>query len=88
VNIIETRTEYAIEVPGRGYIGFHGILRQGTDLLSFNEFDSAVRALESGRGKYISMGCPEVAETLRIVTRTVTITCSDWEAAALRAVAE
>jgi hypothetical protein len=82
----DTRTEYAIEVPDRGYIanypaGYDGKVTRDPNQASVcdNPHD-ALERLKTSMGKYTSMGCPEIATTLRIVSRTATLTYSDWVA--------
>jgi len=73
-------TEYAIEVPGRGYCGYTSdTVTTADDCGHMAKIVSAEERLKTLRATYINMGCPEIAATLRIVARTVTVTRSDWE---------
>lgn len=69
--------EYAVEVPGRGYVGWMGTL-QPKGMEDGVPLADAEHLLKATQDKYISMGCPEIAETLRLVSRTVTVTRSNW----------
>lgn len=74
---VDTSFEYAVEVPGRGYIGWVGILKPDIET-GLSELAEAEKILKSWQQEYISMGCPEIAETLRLVSRVVTVTRSNW----------
>lgn len=69
--------EYGIEVPGRGFIGYLGTLKPVLEM-GVEDRRDALKMLSSAMSQYVNMGCPEIAKTLRIVTRTVTVTRSDW----------
>lgn len=74
---VDTLEEFAVEVPGRGYLGILDMLSDDPDTGVTNP-DDAVKMLKSGMRKYESMGCPEIAATLRVVKRTITLTRGDW----------
>lgn len=77
----ESWTEYHVEIPGKGfyndYFGYNGGLIQNP-IDGTTDREDAEKLLANGRGVYERMGCPEVAETLRIVSRTVTLIKTDW----------
>lgn len=79
--IKDTTVEYAVEVPGRGYVGWMGTVQTKELEMGVNR-DDAEQLLKATQGKYISMGCLEIAKTLHIVSRTVTVTRSAWVAEA------
>ena len=75
----ETATEYAIEVPGRGFA-----VRQPWGVVVSDEAPYSsdlmhtMNELNSIKVTYEKAGCPEIAETVRLVSRTVTVTRSAW----------
>ena len=75
---VDTGTEYAIEVPGRGYMGFAmSSVQDEPDQLIQSESD-AIESLKHARRRFVSLGCPDISETLRVVQRTITVTRDDW----------
>lgn len=77
MNTSET-TQYTIEIPGRGF--YEPWLGHVIDdpLHVIDSLDDAMKTLESVRSKFTSMGCPEIGETAQIVSRTATLTFSEW----------
>lgn len=74
--------EYVVEVPGRGYSGpYSNGLSEGHAVQPFLRKGDAEHDAESVRGRYVNMGLPEVAETVRVVSRKVTVARGDWNAA-------
>lgn len=77
---INAANEYAVEVPGRGYVAetmpYFKISKEpvcmplGTDV---------GQALEHVKERFIAMGCADIAETVRAIYRTVTVTLGEWE---------
>lgn len=82
MTIIDKSTEYGVEVADRGYVDTFC----GTVVVSENELTTTfVATLEEATSlakrvvsAYTQMGCPEIAETIHIVERDVTVTRSDW----------
>lgn len=82
----EQFTEYVVEVPGKGYINCWTAFGDsvtdtppssgtwGADL----SYKRALEAYDRARGQYEQMGCADVAETIRIVSRIVTVERTDW----------
>jgi len=79
--IENSANEYAVEVPGRGYIGWAGSLLKDLPESGLPTLEDAEKTMKQGKAKYESMGCPDIAKTLRIVERTITVTRSDWTVA-------
>lgn len=77
---IDEGVEYAVEVPGRGYIDWAGNLVEQDVMHCLPNINDAVRMMDDVKGRYRNMGCPEVAQTVRVVQRTVTVTRGDWAA--------
>lgn len=73
-----TRKEYAVEVPGRGFISYLGNVSIDTPVDTFNTAEAASGALRNAAGLYRNLGAPEIADTLRVVERTVTVTYGEW----------
>lgn len=78
---VETDTEYGVEVVGRGYVT--GMLPFTITLTNDPYTGTIDRAgaealVKRTKGQYTSMGCPEIADTVRLVSRTVTVTRGDW----------
>lgn len=76
----ETTFEYAIEIPNRGYVAdIFPQMKVVPEIVfgcrTIEEADDILRRAYQG---YIQMGCPEIAETLVIVSRAVTVRRSDW----------
>src|SRR6478736_6810910 len=81
MSVEETR-EYAVEVPGRGYMAWSGHVHATMEDDDYvKTMGDAEKRLEEGRNKFTSMGCPDIASTLRIVHRIMTVVRSDWEPA-------
>lgn len=78
---IDSAPEYAVEVPGRGYADSHpySVCLTKEPKAYSPVRDDAISALERTKERYIAMGCPEIAETVRLVSRTVTVTRGEWE---------
>lgn len=83
--MIETSVQYAIEYPGKGILSMSrgpssiyliGEAEEKSGMLSREDAEQTLKTL---KGRYENMGVPEVAETLRIVSRTVTITYPDYQ---------
>lgn len=77
MRVADVTTQYAIDVPGRGLIGWMGF-SANRDVSGFETLDEAREAMNSWIKKYASMGCPEVGATLQVIRRTATITFGDW----------
>lgn len=79
--IIDSEPEYAVEVAGRGFsIGTRPLLYILGDEPTYGvDLDEARAHMRSLQQHYISLGCADVALTVRIVTRTVTVTRGDWK---------
>lgn len=78
---ITEEQQWAVCAPGRGYIGWRGdlIIGPGVDTMdALRTEEQALKSLADARRKYIDMGCPEVADTLIIVSRTAEIRVNDW----------
>lgn len=72
-------TEYAIELPGRGlYDPWAGIV-SGEVRHPYDRLDDAMEGLALMQQKYADMGCAEIGLTAQVVSRTTTLTYSDWE---------
>jgi hypothetical protein len=77
---INSENEYAVEVVGRGYVFISFPSLVVSDKAAYQTDVADVHhTAELVRKAYISMGCPEVAETVRVVSRTVTVTRGEWE---------
>lgn len=79
-------TQYAIEIPGRGYYDpWTGTIVRGAgdDYHGIDNLEDALKSLDSTRRKYESIGCADVGETARIVSRTVRLTFGPWLATGL-----
>jgi hypothetical protein len=77
---LDANNEYAIHVPGRGYVMSVGptIITLVDDLIIFPDLDDAIATMKRAKMQYVTMRCPEIAESIRILTRTVTVTRGDW----------
>lgn len=77
---IDQATVYAIEVPRRGWMNpMTGNVYQTTDSISGMETQAEARkALDNARAKWIALGCPDIAKTLRIASRTVSVTRTEF----------
>lgn len=78
---VEAGTEYSVEVVGRGYVT--GVVPWSISLTDDPytgtiDLADAEALVKRTKGQYISMGCPEIADTVRLISRTVTVTRSDW----------
>lgn len=82
--ITETMRQWAIEFPTHGTLSMGFAVRSpfldrdGTKD-GYETLIQAEQALESMKAMYCNLGVPEVAEVLRIVGRTVTITYPDYQ---------
>lgn len=80
-----TDVEYAVEVPDRGW--YIGGMPPTTVLLSESPEHGVPNLAQANdlaysvRNRYHALGCPEIAETVRVVSRTVVVTRGDWEPA-------
>jgi hypothetical protein len=71
--------EYAIEVPGRGYVvDTIPQLTLSQEPVCMPVRTDVSQALGNIKSRYIAMGCADIAETIRIITRTVTVTRGEW----------
>lgn len=74
--------EYVVEVPGRGYVGstyLSGLVDENQVVPFLSKGDADGEA-ERVAGRYRAVGCPEVAETVRVASRKVTISRGAWSA--------
>lgn len=81
MNTVESGVEYGVEVVGRGYVtGMLPFTVTLTDDPYTGTIDlaDAEALVKRTKGQYTSMGCPEIADTVRLISRTVTVTRSDW----------
>lgn len=81
MSVIDTHEEFAIEAPGRGYIDAYTgqISKDPSRMSAFDEIKNAQDSLDSTKRRYTSMGCPEIADTLRVVRCITTVSRSAWE---------
>lgn len=76
---MDAGVEYAVEIPGRGYA--FDILSPSAvspDPVSTTNRAYAEHVLRGLKARYVSMGCADIAETIRLISRTATVTRSEW----------
>lgn len=79
---VNEHDEYAVEVPGRGYLDLYSSkLREAHEVNGSPSESWALDEAERVRNRYRVMGCPDVAETVRVVSRKVTTSRGHWAAA-------
>lgn len=73
----ENFTEYAVEVPGRGFATWAGPLSAEAEywVRNINEANDLAANL---RSKLMALRCDDIMVTMRIVSRIVTIERGDW----------
>jgi len=76
---VDKAIEYAIEVPGRGYMGFAMGSVDAEPGQCMGTLQDAEESLKHAQRRFVSLGCADIAESLRIASRTVTVTRGDWE---------
>lgn len=74
-------TEFAVEVPGRGFLITHGVSAKvitDPEFHGIEDGDDAIAFLDRGRKFFRGLQMPEIADSLRLVSRVTTVTRSDW----------
>jgi hypothetical protein len=75
----DTSFEYAIEVGNRGYLQPNfGTYKVGPEPQVCEDVAVADEVMAAARKFFLGIAAPEIAHSLHLVTRAVTITRSEW----------
>lgn len=78
----DVTSEWGVEVPGRGYVITvlpSIIVELGDDPYTGTASrEDAEAGLRRAKHAYTTMGCSEIADTVRLISRTVTVVRGDW----------
>lgn len=80
--VIESSDDYGVEVPGFGFVaGQFPYLTVGesADAIYGSTHEDALSLAATITTTYRRLGLPDIADSVRVVRRTVTVSRSDWE---------
>jgi hypothetical protein len=80
---IDSSNDYAVEVPGLGFVTGHfpiiSVRDVSTEAAYVNDHTEANNLAKTVAAEYRRLGLWDIANTVRVVQRTVTVTRGDWE---------